>query len=379
MAQVNTRNVAAMVVVVLLAAPVYGGIQLWQGPNPDTNWSTTTNWSGGLVPGVGNTEGIGIVGSFTGTIVLDVDALTAGQYKSQVNGQDYTLDLQGHTLDIPGGEIGRNMGSNWSTWALTVTDTTNGGGTFDCAGNPYFLRTNSDDDAEVEQATWTFASNVNAVFGQFNPATSINGSAVHPAVATAIVQDSASLTADDISLGNNVQTGVTGDGMTGVLHIKDQASVSVSHVLQIGGTNGGLGTGVVRITGKDASLAVPGPGLIIANGSMVFDIDDLAGPTPVSLDVKLKLTGPAEIDIDLDGVTPAKDQVYTLIDYGYWDDVVGAGLSLAAEDVGTWELINTGGVTAQPGQIQAKYLVPEPATFGLLVTGGLALLRRRRW
>jgi len=451
MVERNTGKAGAVVVAVLvLATAGYGQIQIWQGPGeePGNNWNNTANWNGGVVPGVGgNTEQVGITtakggGPFTGTIVVDVDVPTAGQYKSQVAQQDYTLDLQGHTLTIAGGEIGRDMGSNWSTWDLVVTDTTNGAGTFGCTGNPFLLRQNRDDDAEVEEATWTFASNVNAVFGQFNPATSINGSTVHPAMATAVLKDSVVLTADDIVLGDNTQLGTTGDGMTGVLHIKDQASVSVDHVLQIGGKNGGLGTGVVRITGKDASLAVPGPGLIIANGSMVFDIDDLAGPTPVNLSVKLRIDGPAEIDIDLDGVTPAQDQVYTLITYGKWDNnVVGDGLSLAAEDVGTWELINTGGVEDQPGQIQAKYLlasvilgdvngdgvvdgldiqpfvdlltgggyqaeadinedsvvdgldiqpfvdiitgaggnpVPEPATLGLMAAGGLALLRRRR-
>ncbi|MBN2130283.1 MAG: hypothetical protein JW741_12345 [Sedimentisphaerales bacterium] len=352
-----------------LASPLaLGGIQTWIGPGtpPGNNWNNTSNWQGGVVPGIGNTEEVGVGTAFTGTIIVDVDVPTAGTYKSQKAGQDYKLDLQGNTLDISGGQIGRNMSTTWSTWRLEITDTV-GGGTFDCAGNPAFLNTNSDDDEEVEQATWVFSGDIDVVFGAFYPVSSGNGNSVYPALGTVRVQDDVTLSATSIILANNTQLGTTGPGMTGEIHVKDQASVTSTGTFVVGGDDAGVqpgkGLGRIRVTGKDASVHVTGPGFILENAELVFEIDYLTDDAtpPISVSNKFRIDVSPIIDIDLVDVEPVKNQVYDLVSYGSYEDN-DAGLTLAAEDEGTWELI----LNTAEKKIQAKYVVPS--NLGTLIT-----------
>jgi hypothetical protein len=104
---------------------------------------------------------------------------------------------------------------------------------------------------------------------------------------------------------------------------------------------------------------------------------------------KVEATSPLQrytgtIALDLSGTAPAQNAVIDLI----YDSgaslpstlLNGSYLQLDPSDVGIWALQigTTGGHTGDT--LQAVYLLPEPATMGLLAIGlaGLAALRRRR-
>lgn len=342
---------------------------------------------------MGNTNEIGITGAqgggpFQGTINVDVDVSNAGTLKAQVAGQDFTFDLQGHAMTISAGQVGRDMGNSWSTWRFTVADSQSGG-TFAMTGRPNFLQNNKDGDAEIERAEWVFTDDVSASFSDnFNVVDTVNGASANSAMAILRVQDNASLSlTKNMRLGDNAQTGVTGAGMTGELHIKDQGSATINGVMKLGGDDGGTGTpglgfGRIRITGSQAALDVAGPGLVIENGEVVFEIDDLAGPTAIDVADKLRIDTPAAVvDLDLLGVTPTLGQTFTLFTYGVYEDNSPAttGLQLAAEDLGAWQLIND---TAGKRIVAEYILAPEPTSMMLLMVFGGALLvlpRSTKW
>lgn len=149
------------------------------------------------------------------------------------------------------------------------------------------------------------------------------------------------------------------------------------------------GSGLFKIVGNDATINVNRYAkstlnllTLGASGTLEYDIDDstvsiitVAG-AGAAANYKQNATLGGVIDLNLiNGYSPAYGTTYDLLSAG---TIFDNGYTLAAGDAGAWSLAITG--TAGQGQLlQATYLVvPEPASLGLVMLGGAALLARKR-
>jgi hypothetical protein len=113
--------------------------------------------------------------------------------------------------------------------------------------------------------------------------------------------------------------------------------------------------------------------LLVDNGRIQVIISDLSGSAPI--DVQRDVTigaNMAEINVDLDGVTPSPGDQFTILSYG---GTKTGSFTLAAEDVGMWQIGETSGGS---GTVYVEYIVPEPMALSLLALGALALVKRSR-
>ncbi|HOI54385.1 MAG TPA: PEP-CTERM sorting domain-containing protein [Phycisphaerae bacterium] len=143
----------------------------------------------------------------------------------------------------------------------------------------------------------------------------------------------------------------------------------------------------LHMVGTGGAVSLTGNGqMSVNNGTLMYTVGS-AGVSTIAAQTRSANFVGAVVNMELaSGVTPSYGTLFDLIDStgsasdGYWVfDPNNLGLTLAAEDVGTWELVLKEG---DAGVLQAKYLVPdvpEPATMALLGLGmaGLAIRRRR--
>lgn len=142
----------------------------------------------------------------------------------------------------------------------------------------------------------------------------------------------------------------------------------------------------LHVVGAGATINLGIGALTVNNSTLKYTVGSTGVSTIAAQTRSANFVG-AVVNMELaSGVTPSYGTLFDLIDStgsasdGYWVfDPNNLGLTLAAEDVGTWELVLKEG---DAGVLQAKYLVPdvpEPATMALLGLGmaGLAIRRRR--
>lgn len=215
----------------------------------------------------------------------------------------------------------------------------------------------------------------------------------------------------------NDNSGGSADG-TGLFAISAGA-YNGSHTLSIGGSDN-LGTGTLRISGADATVHLAGRLEVFENGTLNFQIGT-QGVSAIHMRsgdtggrALPNLSGTLKLDL-LDGYTPAEGQTFTLFttnvvaayyDKGHYNDedylrgrgiitqsgeynawaptreFTNTGLSLAPQDIGTWswqvESVWLPDIEASGYALTATYLVPEPASFSILLLGATTLLARRR-
>jgi hypothetical protein len=164
----------------------------WSGAT-STNWGTNTNWTGGAIPGTGDTA------SFTDTkaetlpgevtSVLNVDKTIGGLAFSNTTGKYHTLDLAAHTLTVTG-----NVNFNVNQGVTTTTTIRNG------------------------------TLNINGAFANLNVARSISAGAVGVVDLTGLTAFNATL--QDIQIGTS--TSVLGNG---TLNLPTQNSINAQRLL----------------------------------------------------------------------------------------------------------------------------------------------------
>jgi len=173
----------------------------------------------------------------------------------------------------------------------------------------------------------------------------------------------------------------------GTLDTKQGIGYSWGSTVTVGNSTG---QGTFRVIGDDSTVKVAsywGGGTqtlftLGANGTLEYVIDG-ATVTPIQIEGRGGAAGQNKqaslagvIDLDLNAYAPTYLDTYDLLTAG---TVIDNGYTLAAEDLGIWELSIVG--TAGSGQtLRAQYMltIPEPTSLSLLALAGLALRRRRQ-
>ncbi|NLX57827.1 MAG: PEP-CTERM sorting domain-containing protein [Phycisphaerae bacterium] len=166
-----------------------------------------------------------------------------------------------------------------------------------------------------------------------------------------------------------------------------------------GVTVGVAGSGIYTISGGELITTDDGTGAMMISAGSTFHVD--GAKAKIFVLNKFRLVGTAIFTVHPDGVsplevgglndseqggeikmalapgfTPKQGALYTLIDTDHTPFHLDAlPITLSPENAGTWEFaVKEGDYTV----LQARYLLPEPATMAMLGLGMLGLMARRR-
>jgi hypothetical protein len=338
----------------------------WSNSTTDGSWSNAANWSG---PAALPLAGDNITFDwFTGyplpqkLVNIDVaplgDGSTFGKFEVKYYGGKI-IDMNGHWLAFTSGlTIYRvqNGPTNLYDWKSTGgTGTINvTGGTVNAAHQMNFA-------GGLGKYTFGLNMDVNCV-GARTGSGSVAGNA---GLGWILLTDNG-----DLNVDGNFDVGSLGEPLfTGLLEAKDTSVLTVTGTMNLGDDGVGDGNanfGELRLVGGGVTTSI-GAGNF-ENGLLTYVLT--SPPSTLNITGNLDI-GTVELDIDITGAAPSVGTTYTLVSVG--GTMTGA-FTLAAEDVGVWDLTHTYGGS---GSVTAEYVVPEPMTMLILGGGLLALIRRR--
>ncbi len=352
-----------------LSTSAYAVNARWNNSATDGSWSDPTNWSGPSVDGTASYPNAGDAITFdwfTGypppikAVNVDVAPLGDGSTFTKFEVKYWggkNIDMNAHWLAFSQGlTIYRvqNGPINDYTWTST-----GGTGLLNITGGTINAGHQMNFAGAVGRFTFGLNMDVNAPSARTGDSATGNGG-----IGIISLTDNA-----DVSLSGNFDVGSIGEAsFTGLLNLQDTSILTVEGTMNIGDDGAGDGVvnfGEVKLVGGGVTTSI-GAGNF-ENGKLTYELT--SPPSTLVITGNLDI-GTMEIDIDVTGTPPSLGTEYLLVDVG--GTMTGA-FTLAAEDVGQWELTHTYGGS---GQVTAKY-VPEPMTM-LLVGGGLLALIRRR-
>jgi len=357
----------AICAVLALSGTAQASNARWSNSTTDGSWSDDNNWSGGS-----GTNGYPLAGDsitfdwFTGyplplkLVDIDVaplgDGSTFGKFEIKYYGGKI-IDMNGHWLAFSQGmTIYRVQNGPVQDWTFQSTGATGTINTTLVNANNYMV-------FDGGFSRFTFGENMDV---NCTGARTGNGNTAGTSGLCVIrLTDNADFYCD-----GNFDVGSLKEPLqTGLLDLNDTSVLTVTGTMNVGDDGAGDGSanfGEVKLVGGGITTSI-GTGNF-ENGKLTYELT--SPPSTLVITGNLDI-GTVEIDIDITGAAPAVGTVYTLVDVG--GTMTGA-FTLAAEDVGVWELTHTYGGS---GQVTAEYVVPEPMTMLLLGGGLLALIRRR--
>ena len=382
------------------------GVKAWAASNTAGVLHLSGTWSGGSVTGI-QMNGPGTIDVSGMLNTLDVNyAPAGGAVRQNISGAgsftgNHTLSGSGSgtgVMELTGGTYTRSLGTNAGqvSWGATKT------GGFAAYGSDVAIKLNDDADTVLNwwfqtagAGTANFMKDGNLVLGSItaNAKTTVlnkidltgdNSGYIHKIR----VVDNPNSTADVAEMAG-VLSGTQGDNLNKSPLVKEGAgtlilsaantydgSTTVSAgTLLIDGSNSGGGLFSVAadaiLGGKGSITLVSSNAVTLASGgNMALDIADgldIVGGSGVALsgDNDLFLTG-----------TLAAGQNYTVLTFAGMTGAFGKVYLNGVEQTDVSKIGGTHALTYNAGNLQL--LVPEPATLGLLILGGLGVLVRRR-
>jgi hypothetical protein len=332
----------------------------WFNNSSDGSWSDATNWSGpATIPLAGDNINFDYFNAYPppyDLVDIDIqplgDGSTFGKNEHKYWGGG-TIDLNGHWIAFANGmTIYRVQNGPIQDWTWQSTGATGTINTTVVNANNYMVW-------DGGLSRYTFGANID--MNCTSARTTSGSTAGNSGQGVIRLTDNA-----DFNCDGNFDVGSLKEPLqTGLLDLNDTCVLTVTGTMNVGDDGAGDGSanfGEVKLTGGGITTSIATGNF--ENGKLTYV---LTSP-PSALNVTGNLTI-GTVEIDIDGTAPSVGTVYTLVNVG---GAMTGAFTLAAEDVGEWELTHTYG----SGQVTAER-VPEPMTMLLLGGGLLALIRRR--
>jgi len=365
-----TRLATLAIAVLVLAGPAGAANRTWQqfGGSYSGNWSDPNHWD--TVPVAGDLCFFNFTSPTLATVTLTANTPNLGPIYAQ-GGSNRQLEIQlaGNTLTDT--VLNAPVSGYGGVVTLKITSSA-AGGTVSTSGGLLILDSTP---TAISSAYVTIADDVQASFGSSRIGSAM-GTNQQGGEAYLNLEDTSSTSFGGAYLwvgranGANTPTNAT-------LTVSDSASLTVTPTATIGRD----------LLGTKGSLTIDGGSTTVGFGTLGFELgtftvvlDHATNFNKVTVAGNLTILddgddGDVILDIDLDGVTPAGGQIFDVMSYG----VNRTGqFTLAAEDVGEWNVIyNDANKLIQIEKV-ATVAIPEPATLALLLTGVAVVVRRRR-
>jgi len=368
-----TRLATLAIAVLVLAGPAGAVNTTWQavGGNYSGSWDDINHWASGL-PVAGEISFVNFTSATPATITLATDTVALGHlYLQGGNNRDVEIDLAGKTLNT--GSVRAPYSAYGGTIKATFSSSA-AGGTVNASS---YLYVGFAAATQFSTTYVTIADDVAASFPGISQIGTFGGTKGGDAFLN--LEDTSSTTFSGpflwVGRGTNANTSVSG-----TVTVSDTATLAVTNSAEFGNIGTNIETqGNLTIDGGSTSASIGGS-VTWDEGTFNVILDHATNFNKVTVAGNLTIDddgddGDVILDVDLDGVTPAGGTIFDVMSYG----VNRTGqFTLAAEDVGEWNVIYNDAEKLIQIEKVATVAIPEPATFALLLTGVVAVARRRR-